>query len=102
MYKVLEKGFKNADFVNVPVSNGPHFPARLRLVLLNTAYRYHRVGDHGPRYSELDDRELEFKTEARPDYRYLYWHYVTYLMRAVKWEKATIEFIRAKLPNAPI
>ncbi|MCJ1341875.1 hypothetical protein MMC31_000053 [Peltigera leucophlebia] len=81
MYKVLEENFDNADFVIVP--NGPHFPARL--------------SDHGPRYSELDGRELEFKTEARQGYRYLYWHFVTSLMRAIKWEKATLESIKAKL-----
>lgn len=102
IYKALKKQFDDGDFVIVPIPNGPHVPARLRFVLLNTADGHHRVNDYGPRYSELDGRELEFKTTERPGYRYLYWHYITCLLRAVKRIKGAPESIKAKIPNGPI
>jgi HNH endonuclease len=104
MAKSLEKQFDRGDFVivpSLPMQNGR--PQRLRFVLLNVAYSHHQVGgDTGIHYSTLDGTELEFKGVGRPGLRYLYWHYITSLLRAVKWEKAVWDDLKARFPDGPL
>jgi len=102
MAKALEKQFDEGDFVIVPIPTAPNEPQRLRFVLINTAYSHHGVGEWGPHYSELDGTELEFRGTARPGLRYLYWHYVTSILRAIKWEKTGWKDLKAKFPDGPI
>ncbi|KAI9876597.1 MAG: hypothetical protein M1830_006155 [Pleopsidium flavum] len=90
MAKSLEQQFDQGDFVIVPIPTAPDEPQRLR------------AGDFGPRYSELDGTELEFRGTARPGLRYLYWHYVTSILRAIKWEKTSWKDLKAKFPGGPI
>ncbi|KAI9770739.1 MAG: hypothetical protein M1840_002989 [Geoglossum simile] len=102
MSKDLEKRFDAGDFVIVPIPTENGAPQRLRLLLLNPALGRHRYVETGKFYSELDGTELEFKGNWRPGLRYLYWHYVTSILRAAKWETAGWDDLKNRFPDGPI
>jgi hypothetical protein len=98
----LERSFDRGDFIIVPIFTSPGQPQRLRFVLLNHALSHHRATEHGPRYSELDGTELEFKSAGRPGLRYLYFRYVTTLLRAIRWKKTDWDSLKKRFPDGPI
>ncbi|KAI9769415.1 MAG: hypothetical protein M1840_004117 [Geoglossum simile] len=102
MSKELERKFHAGDFVIVPIPTENGAPQRLRFLLLNTAYGHHQYLETREHYSELDGMELEFKGNGRPGLRYLYWHYVTSILRAVRWETAGWDDLKRRFPDGSI
>ncbi|KAH0551257.1 hypothetical protein GP486_007449 [Trichoglossum hirsutum] len=100
--KILEQKFDRGDFVIVPIPTEIGAPQRLRFVLLNTTYSHHTISESKMHYSELDGTELEFKGDGRPGLRHLYWHYVTSILRSVKWGKTGWDDLKARFPDRPI
>lgn len=89
MARTLETQFDKGDFVLVPVesSNPGTEPCEWRFVLMNENLRKHDVGDSSTKYDDLDGRLLEWKNENRPARRFLYYHFVTTVLRYVRYEK---------------
>ena len=88
MTDALEKHFGKGDFVLVPVepADPETEPFGWRFILMNEKLRNHPVGDSSTKYDDLDGRELEWKNDNRPARRFLYYHFVTTLLRYARYE----------------
>ncbi|KAI9761976.1 MAG: hypothetical protein M1840_001505 [Geoglossum simile] len=86
MDNALEKQFDKGDFVLVPIPTEPGRPSR---------WRFKKIGD-------LDGTELEFKNENRPAHRFLFYHFVSTLLRYVRYEKPGWAEKRVNLPTGKI
>jgi HNH endonuclease len=92
----LEKSFDKGDFVLVPIPTERGEPSRWRFILMNEKLRkYKKVGD-------LDGIELEFKNNNCPAHRFLYYHFVSTLLRYVRYEKPGWAEKRVNLPTGKI
>ena len=54
------------------------------------------------KYGDLDGTELEFKNDNRPAHRSLYYHFVSTLLRYVRYEKPGWAEKRINLPTGKI
>ncbi|KAI9779816.1 MAG: hypothetical protein M1839_007129 [Geoglossum umbratile] len=86
MDRVLEKQFDRGDFVLVPIPTEHGEPSRWRFILTNETLRTHKLGivTSYEKYGDLDGTELEFKNDSRPAHRFLYYHFVSTLLRYVR------------------
>ncbi|KAI9716909.1 MAG: hypothetical protein M1812_005058 [Candelaria pacifica] len=62
----------------------------------------HKVGGSGPTYNSLDGSELEFKNDRRPGKRYLYYHYISTILRYVRYEKPDWAQYRVEIPSGKL
>ena len=101
---VLERQFDKGYFVLVPVEPAdPNTePFGWRFILMNEKLRNYPVGDSSTKYDDLDGRELEWKNDNRPARRYLYYHFVTTLLRYVRYEKPGWAGTRLTLPTGKL
>lgn len=77
----LEKSFDKRDFVLVPIPTEHGKPSRWQFILMNEKLRkYKQLGS-------LDGTELEFKNDNRPAHRFLYYYFVSTLLRYIRYEK---------------
>jgi len=99
----LETLFDKGDFVLVPITAEPGKPSCWRFDLMNEKLRtYHLPSMTGARtYGELDGIELEFKNNNRPAHRFLYYHFVSTLLRYMRYEKPGWA-VRVILPTGKI
>lgn len=106
MSKAFESMFDKGDFVLVPVEpiNPELEPCEWRFVLMNDKIRQHRVGssESSRTYNDLDGRLLEWKNDNRPARRFLYHHFVTTLLRYVRYEKPGWAEKRLMLPTGKL
>ena len=86
MASYLEASFDRGDFVIVPAETLEGQPQEYRFLLMNEDYRKYPVGDSETKYGDLE-RNLVFKNQERPAARYLYYHFVSTLLRYQKYEK---------------
>lgn len=71
---------------------------KLRLLVLDSELMNVRVPEVPTRtYSDYHGKELEFKSEGRPALRYLYWHYVTSILRMIQYKPE--QRIRDRFPG---
>jgi hypothetical protein len=68
---------------------------KLRTYKIEVRSRYKKIGD-------LDGTELEFKNENRPAHHFLYYHFVSTLLRYVRYEKPGWAEKRVNLPTGKI
>ena len=92
MSSQLEQDFDAGVFVIVPIETPERQPQRLQLLLVNMDKVDQPIDElEGRTYGDIDQRELVFKSDGRPGLRYLYWHYVTTILRALTYgDKAEI------------
>ncbi|KAI9773301.1 MAG: hypothetical protein M1839_002161 [Geoglossum umbratile] len=104
MDSALEKQFDKGDFVLVPIPTEPGQPSRWRFVLMNEKLRTYKieVRSRYKKIGDLDGTELEFKNENRPAHRFLYYHFVSTLLRYVRYEKPGWAEKRVNLPTGKI
>ncbi|KAI4122155.1 MAG: hypothetical protein LQ347_006600 [Umbilicaria vellea] len=100
----FESHFDKGDFVLVPVepANPELEPCEWRFVLMNEKLRRHRVGGSESTYDDLDGRLLEWQNDNRPARRFLYYHFVTTLLRYVRYEKPGWAEKRMMLPTGKL
>ncbi|KAI9774728.1 MAG: hypothetical protein M1839_001648 [Geoglossum umbratile] len=104
MESTMEKRFDKGDFVLVPIPTDSGQPSRWRFILMNEKLRSYKI-DVLSRYKkigDLDGTELEFKNENRPAHRFLYYHFVSTLLRYVRYEKPGWAEKRVNLPTGKI
>lgn len=104
MSKTLETQFDKGYFVLVPVesTDAGTEPCQWRFVLMNEKVRKHPVGESSTTYNDLDGRTLEWKNDNRPARRFLYYHFVTTLLRYVRYEKPGWAEKRLTLPTGKL
>jgi len=80
----IEPKFDKHLIVLVPGSDVPRegIIRRWRTRLVDKTQKDRSIPEAGCKLGDLDGRELEFKSDARPAARYLYYHYVIALLRA--------------------
>ncbi|MCJ1484000.1 hypothetical protein MMC06_004168 [Schaereria dolodes] len=83
----LEKQFDKGDFILIPDSSEISKPQEYRFVLMNEKLRAYPVGDSDIKYGQLE-RRLVWKNDERPGARFLYFHFVSALLRYQKFEKS--------------
>ncbi|KAI9695712.1 MAG: hypothetical protein M1836_006078 [Candelina mexicana] len=77
-------------------------PVRLVFKLLNKSIAGARIGGSGPEYGFVDGKELVFKNNKRPGLRFLYYHYISTILRYVRYEKANWAQHRVEIPTGQI
>ncbi|KAI9863080.1 MAG: hypothetical protein M1813_003900 [Trichoglossum hirsutum] len=89
MASTLWKQFDKGDFVLMPITAEHGKPSRWRFVLMNEKLRAHGISSRAgyKKYRDLDGTELEFKNDNRPAHRFLYYHFVSTLLRYIRCEK---------------
>lgn len=93
MTKQLEKAFDRGTFIIVPMETASDTAQRYKLVLMDGRRRNEHVislaGTEGKaiRWNDLDGTELQFRISKRPARRYLYYHYITTVLRYIRFEK---------------
>ncbi|KAI9768930.1 MAG: hypothetical protein M1840_004526 [Geoglossum simile] len=106
MDRALEKQFGRGDFVLVPIPTERGEPSRWRFILMNENLRTHKLGlvscTSYEKYGDLDGTELEFKNDNRPAHRFLYYHFVSTLLRYARYEKPGWAEKRVNLPTGKI
>ncbi|KAI9880842.1 MAG: hypothetical protein M1830_010437 [Pleopsidium flavum] len=103
MASYLEKQFDRGAFILVPIPTQLNEPTRWKFVLMDEAIAPHRIVSISPlTWKQLDGRELQFKNNQRPGSRYLYYHYVSTLLRYVRFEKPGWAEKRISLPTGKI
>ncbi len=99
----LEEQFDKGGFLLMPLPSKPDQPTRWKFVLMDETLAPYPVWSRGPeRYRDLDGRELLFKNSSRPGTRNLYYHFVTTLLRYVRYEKHGWAEKRMNLPTGKI
>lgn len=101
----FKRQFDKGDFVLVPVEpiNSELEPCEWRFVLMNDKLHQHRVGSsQSITNNDLDGRLLEWKNDNRPARRFLYYHFVTTLLRYVRYEKPGWAEKRLSLPTGKL
>lgn len=83
MADMMERRVDDGGFILVPIPTDGNEPTRWKFVILNEKLRKYPVYQKTT-YGCLDGRELVFKTGSR----YLYYHYVTTLLRYVRYDKS--------------
>ncbi|KAI9861263.1 MAG: hypothetical protein M1813_005436 [Trichoglossum hirsutum] len=104
MDSALEKQFDKGDFVLVPILTEHGKPSRWQFILMNEKLRTHKI-EVRSRYrkiGDLDGTELEFKSDNRPAHRFLYYHFVSTLLRYIRYEKPGWAEKRVNLPTGKI
>lgn len=83
MASYLETQFDRGDFILLPDVTAADETPEYKFVLMNQALRNHNVGDSDMKYRDLE-RRLVWKNDHRPAARYLYYHFVTTILRYQK------------------
>ncbi len=109
MTKQLEKAFDEGTFIIVPMDTASDDkPQRYKLVLMDEKRRNQTVKTLGGpvttaiRWRDLDNTELEFQNDKRPARRYLYYHYITTILRHARYEKHGWAERRLTVPHGTI
>ncbi|KAH0562615.1 hypothetical protein GP486_002707 [Trichoglossum hirsutum] len=104
MSTVLGKQFDKGDFVLVPITAEDSKPSRWQFVLMNEKLRTYDIDakTRYEKYGDLDGTELEFKNDNRPAHRFLYYHFVSTLLRYVRYEKPGWAEKRVSLPTGKV
>ncbi|MCJ1368314.1 hypothetical protein MMC16_007456 [Acarospora aff. strigata] len=108
MTKQLEKAFDRGTFIIVPIETAIDKPQRYKLVLMDERRRNEHVislgGSEGTavKWRDLDNAELQFLNDKRPARRYLYYHYITTILRYVHFEKHGWAEKRLTVPNGTL
>jgi hypothetical protein len=100
----LKIHFDAGDFVLVPILTEHGKPSRWQFILMNDKLRTCKIYVHC-RYKEigeLDGTELEFKNDNRPAHRFLYYHFVSTLLRYIRYEKPDWAEEGVNLPTGKI
>lgn len=93
MTKQLEKAFDRGTVIIVPIETATEKPQRYKLVPMDERRRNEHVVSLGRsevtavKWRDLDNAELQFLNDKRPARRYLYYHYITTILRYVRFEK---------------
>lgn len=105
MAKQLEKAFDKGTFIIIPIQTAMEKPQRYKMVLMDERRRDQVVINLGGskvtavKWSDLDNVELQFLNDKRPARRYLYYYYVTTILRYVRFEKDGWAEKRLTVPN---
>ena len=100
MHHILEKHFDSGAFTIVAIPTQPGRPQRFQSILLNTAHedKYIAAKKDGLKWKDIHRRELVFKNDARPQRRYLHYHYITSIWRMEYYRGMTVDELRARHP----
>ncbi|KAI9767050.1 MAG: hypothetical protein M1839_004640 [Geoglossum umbratile] len=98
LYRGLEQAFDSGNFVIVPADPAERPIRRWKTVLVNESSRNQRIdlstiGHLGL----LDEREIKFPTDYRPAARFLYYHFLTSLLRCRYYQQPGWEKVWAKM-----
>jgi hypothetical protein len=88
MFSLLEKTFDEGAWTLVGQKPQGQ-PVEYRVVVIDE-YLFESSGA-GIDYAELNWRKLQFKSDNRPDPKFVYWHFATSLMRYYKLQTPGIE-----------
>lgn len=104
MANFLEEQFDRGDFVLVPAeqTDPGTGPTEWRFALMNEKVRKYRIGESSLTYNDLDGRILEWKNDNRPARRFLYYHFVTTILRYTRFEKPGWAEKRMTLPTGKL
>lgn len=104
MSRTLKPQFDKGDFVLVPVesANPSTELCEWRFVLMNEKLRKYTVGETDTKYDDLDGQALEWKNGNRPSRRFLYYHFVSTVLRYVRYEKPGWAEKRMMLPTGKL
>ena len=104
MSRTLKTQFDEGDFVLVPVesANPGTESCEWQFVLMDEKLRKYSVGETATKYDDLDGRVLEWKNENRPTRRFLYYHFVTTVLRYVRYEQPGWAEKRMTLPTGKL
>ncbi len=88
MNSVLERGFDRGYFVLLPLETKPGEPSEWQAWLLATDKAKDRIDAFGQvSWADIHKRRLEWKNNNRPAHRCLYYHFISNILRYVRYEK---------------
>ncbi|MCJ1365157.1 hypothetical protein MMC16_004277 [Acarospora aff. strigata] len=96
LYSPSRKKFDKFLLVIIPA--GPPESARWKTRVVDSSILTQQLPCSQTTWGTLDNQELEFKGNARPAVRYLYWYYAIAVMKAVK-RRSTEEWLNEMQKN---
>jgi hypothetical protein len=98
LYHGLEQAFDSGNFVIVPADPVERPIRRWKTILINESSRNQKIGLSALGHlGLLDEREIKFPTTHRPAARFLYYHFLTSLLRCRYYQQPGWEGVWAKM-----
>jgi len=99
MHRTVERNMDNGNFVLVPVEPSERPIKRWKIRMTNSAALDVSMGSK--QLKDLHDKEVDFKNDARPAARFLYFHFLISLLRNRRdqqpgWEEFALDLISGR------